>query len=97
MKTTHFLKLVLILSLLSCSEEKTADLVIQNGSFYSAHDSSQIECLASKDGKIIYVGSKDGLNKFIGEGTEVIDAKGQFVMPGFIEGHGHFSGMGKTL
>ena len=29
--------------------------------------------------------------------TKVIDANGQFVMPGFIEGHGHFTGMGSSL
>ncbi|MBK9689200.1 MAG: amidohydrolase family protein [Saprospiraceae bacterium] len=27
----------------------------------------------------------------------MIDARGHFVMPGFIEGHGHFSGLGFSL
>ena len=29
--------------------------------------------------------------------TKVIDLKGSFAMPGIIEGHGHFSGVGTTL
>ena len=35
--------------------------------------------------------------KFGKMGMKMIDAKGNFVMPGFIEGHGHFSGLGKSL
>ena len=31
------------------------------------------------------------------ENTELIDLERQFVMPGFIEGHGHFSGLGGSL
>ena len=43
------------------------------------------------------VGSNDETNVLKGEATEVIDLKGKFMMPGFIEGHGHFSGLGKSL
>ena len=32
-----------------------------------------------------------------GKETKVIDANNAFVMPGWIEGHGHFSGLGKSL
>ncbi len=31
------------------------------------------------------------------KGNRIIDARGKFVMPGFIEGHGHFLGLGKIL
>ncbi|MEL6943563.1 MAG: amidohydrolase, partial [Bacteroidota bacterium] len=35
--------------------------------------------------------------KYTGDSTEVIDLEGQFTMPGFIEGHAHFSGLGSSL
>ena len=53
--------------------------------------------MAVKDGKIIFVGNNTDVKKYIGDKTEVIDAKGQFVMPGFIEGHGHIHGLGASL
>ena len=37
------------------------------------------------------------MEKHIGENTKMIDLEGKFVMPGFIEGHGHFSGLGQSL
>ena len=32
----------------------------------------------------------------MGEGTEVIDLEGRLVVPGLIEGHGHFMGLGQS-
>ena len=43
------------------------------------------------------IGSTTDVQKMKGDQTKVIDLKGQFAMPGFIEGHGHFSGLGKSL
>jgi predicted amidohydrolase YtcJ len=43
------------------------------------------------------LGSNDEIEKFQSENTKVIDLEGQFTMPGFIEGHAHFSGLGNTL
>ncbi|MDV7394480.1 hypothetical protein RZS08_24065, partial [Arthrospira platensis SPKY1] len=43
------------------------------------------------------VGSSEDILKLQGEGTETIDLEGRFAMPGFIEGHGHFSGLGFSL
>ena len=42
------------------------------------------------------MGSDDEIKRYIGAGTEVIDAGGQLVIPGFIESHGHFSGVGEA-
>ena len=33
----------------------------------------------------------------LGSETQVIDAKGMFLMPGLIEGHGHIHGLGASL
>src|SRR5678809_1500524 len=82
-----------ILFFLSCntasqnSSAETAELVINNAKVYTVNKGQPgAEALAVKDGKIIFVGNNTDVKKYIGDKTEVIDAKGQFVMPGFIEG-----------
>ncbi len=42
--------------------------------------------VAIKGSRIAYVGTKDNM---IGEATEIIDAKGLFLAPGYIDPHGH--------
>ncbi|GAB4171092.1 MAG: amidohydrolase [Calditrichia bacterium] len=37
------------------------------------------------------------MDKFIGPNTEVVSIKGQYVLPGLIEGHGHFKSLGMNL
>lgn len=46
--------------------------------------------VATREGRIIGVGSADELRPLIDERTEVIDAGGKTVLPGFIDGHTHF-------
>ncbi len=84
---------------IACKQDPIeASLVIKNANVYTVDESNPIaEAIAIKDGRIIFIGDNEGVNKFEIETTEVIDAEGQFVMPGFIEGHGHFSGLGKSL
>ena len=53
--------------------------------------------VAIRDGKILMVGDDKEVNKLRDDSTIMIDAEGQFVMPGFIEAHGHFSGLGSSL
>ena len=93
-----------ILFFLSCntasqsSTADTAELVINNAKVYTVNkNQAEAEAVAVKDGKIFFVGSNADVKKYIGNKTEVIDAKGQFVMPGFIEGHGHIHGLGSSL
>src|SRR5678815_4123644 len=93
-----------ILFFLSCntasqnSPADTAELVINNAKVYTINKNQpDAEALAVKDGKIIFVGNNADVKKYIGDKTEIIDAKGQFVMPGFIEGHGHIHGLGASL
>lgn len=95
----YFLPVVFIF-LFSCNEagKNTADMVLNNAKVYTVNKNQpEAEAVAVKDGKIVFVGSNEDVKKFIGDKTEVIDCKGQFVMPGFIEGHGHIHGLGSSL
>lgn len=73
-------------------------MVLQNAQVYTVNKNQvNAEAIAIEAGKIVFVGSNEDVKKFIGNETEVIDCKGQFVMPGFIEGHGHIHGLGSSL
>ena len=92
LKNRYFL--FLILFLFGCASEQ-ADLVINNGTIYTMDDFNPLaEAVAIRDGKIIAVGSQYAMELFIGNQTKVLDLNGKTMVPGLIEGHGHFMGLG---
>ncbi len=78
--------------------ETKADLILLNGQIYTVDDQLRtVEALAIKDGRILQVGSNREIEMLRSDSTQVIDLKGGFAMPAFIEGHGHYSGLGSSL
>ena len=72
-----------------------AEFVLTNGKVVTVEDGApQAQAVAASGGKIVAIGSNGDIKTFIGPNTEVVDAKGQLVIPGFIEGHGHYTGVG---
>ncbi|MFQ5447187.1 MAG: amidohydrolase [Saprospiraceae bacterium] len=93
-----FSVLILLLSLAACQPHETADIIFINGNIYTVDTlMPRAEALAIKDGCIMQVGTNADIEKLKGEKTEVRDLDGHFAMPGFIEGHGHFSSLGVSL
>ncbi|QGW28540.1 amidohydrolase [Phnomibacter ginsenosidimutans] len=83
---------------IACSQSPKADLVIQHADVYTVDSArSKAQSVAVKDGRIVFVGSDADVAAWIGSNTEVLDAKGAFLMPGFIEGHGHIHNLGDFL
>lgn len=75
-----------------------ADLIFYNANIYTVNEAQpEAEALAVRDGKILAVGDSASIFDFADAQTELIDLEGAFTMPGFIEGHGHFSGLGGSL
>lgn len=64
-----------------------ADLLIVNGKVYSG--GAFHEALAIRGDRIIEVGAADRLTRLRGPQTEVIDARGRAVVPGFNDSHVH--------
>jgi len=93
---TLVMVVLVYLCLLGCGEKKTpADLIIKGGVIYTADDSNPIvETVAVMGDRIVYAGKEAGLSRFEGEHTTMIDLAGKTMTPGFIEGHGHFMGVG---
>lgn len=87
-----------IFCLISCSSPEPVDLVIYNADIYTVNPKQpKAEALVISEGKIIMIGDDASVEDYKASAKEVIDAKKAFVMPGFIEGHGHFSGLGQSL
>lgn len=81
----------LSLSFASCSPSIEADTVVYGKIFTSEQQDTLVEAFAVKDGKYVYVGNKEGAEKYVGKATEIIDRTGQgMVMAGCTEGHGHY-------
>ena len=71
------------------------DLIVVNGSVLTQDDAMpSAEAFAIKDGRFVAVGSSDDVRNSAGGATEVIDAAGATVVPGFIDAHSHPSGAG---
>lgn len=67
-----------------------SDLVITNAAVFTSDiSSSWAQAVAVSGGKIDYVGDDAGVVPFIGFNTEVIDANGYMLTPGFIDNHCH--------
>jgi adenine deaminase len=82
-------------SLVECAMGRVpADLVIQDGQWVCVQTGEIIPHtdIAIRDGRIAFVGPDAGHT--IGESTQVLDAKGRFLVPGLLDAHMHVeSGM----
>jgi len=82
----------------SCNSDPSADLILYNGNIYTVNEAMQTaSSIAVKDGKILEISGDNLLEKYKSSTPETIDLRGAFTMPGFIEGHAHFSNLGKSL
>ncbi len=74
-----------------------ADLVLTHGKVVTVEDGMpETEAVAVRAGRIVALGSSADLRQYVGTATQVIDLAGQLVIPGFVEGHGHFSSIGEA-
>ncbi|WP_445455360.1 amidohydrolase [Flavobacterium sp. HNIBRBA15423] len=98
MKVLKTIAFFLLFILSSCIKNKeSVDLIIANAKIYTVNETFQlVEAFAIKDGKIIAVGtSKEIKEKY--QAKETIDAKNQFVYPGFYDAHAHLYRLGITM
>lgn len=74
-----------------------ADLVLRGGKVATVDPAlGNVEAVAVNGYLVTAVGSNDEISAYIGPETEVIELNGRFAMPGFIEGHGHYMGLGRS-
>lgn len=87
-----------LLLVVSCAAPPdAADLVLRNGKIITVDDSQPTaQSVAIRGDRLVAVGSDSQIEPFIGPETEVLELGGRLVVPGFIEGHGHFTSLGEA-
>ena len=95
MKIVQFLALIVIL-LASCNSEEKADMVFIGKTVTVDANFSIKEAVAVKNSKIIFVGNKNEVKKYIGKETFVVEKEGIFIMPGMHDAHCHPFGLGNN-
>ncbi len=92
----HFFILVILTVLFSCNKEEKiqVDTIVINANIYTVNASfDKAQAFAIKDGKILDIGlDSDIQNKY--QSYIVVNADGQTIVPGFIDAHCHFLGLG---
>ncbi len=78
------------------ADEPTLAIVNANIVTMNSQQPQAQAILVGADGKIAAVGSSADIKSKVDQKTKVIDADGKFLMPGFIEGHGHFLRLGES-
>ena len=89
---------------------KIADTVYHNGKIYTVtetaaearegNDARTVDVVATLNGKIIFAGSKaDAESKgflSVANVNKIVDLRGKTMLPGFVDGHGHFPQQGES-
>jgi hypothetical protein len=74
-----------------------ADLILHNGKIVTMDERTpKVEALATRGDRILSLGKDDQVMQLKGPCTRVIDLQGKLALPGFIEGHGHFTSLGQS-
>jgi predicted amidohydrolase YtcJ len=79
--------------MLSTVARAAPDLIVINGDVYTVDPGTpRAEAFAVEGGRFAAVGSNAEIRALADDGTRIIDAGGNTVTPGFIDGHSHMSG-----
>ena len=87
----RILIVILVLSSQSACMQQNSDRIFVNGTIWTGDaDNPWAEAIALKGETITIVGSTHDVRASTDSGTDVIDLKGAFTVPGFIDNHTHF-------
>jgi predicted amidohydrolase YtcJ len=98
------MRFTLVLAALTCTvvplraqNVAPADLVLRNGRIVTV-DSARptAQAMAVRGSRIVAIGTNAQINRYVGRNTRVIELAGRLAVPGLIEGHGHFMGLGEA-
>jgi len=91
----------LVVSIFACrpatDAQDAADLVLRGGRVVTVDEAlPEAEAMAIRGDRILFVGTDAEVEAYTGPETEVVDLAGRLAIPGFIEGHGHLMGLGRS-
>lgn len=90
----NFISVLALALIVSCAKKESVDSIVFNANIYTVNsDFDKAEAFAIKDGRIYDIASyEELLSKYITENS--IDANTKTIVPGFIDAHCHFYGLG---
>jgi predicted amidohydrolase YtcJ len=90
----------LLVSLPGCEaggNPEAADLVLTNGKIVTMDPNvPEVEAIAVKGYTVVAIGTAEEMAEYVGSSTRTIDLEGQLAVPGFIDSHGHYLGLGHS-
>jgi predicted amidohydrolase YtcJ len=76
---------------------RPADLVLRGGKIVTVDRArAEAQAIAVSGDTIVALGSNQDIEPYVGPSTRVIDLKGALAVPGFIDAHVHFTGVGEA-
>ncbi|WP_127141263.1 amidohydrolase [Flagellimonas marinaquae] len=91
-----YLLLFVIPVFFSCNTKKEVDLIVTNANVYTVDANfSKVTGFAVKDGKFVAVGDSEEISKKY-NAKKQLDAEGKTIVPGLIDAHCHFYGLGQN-
>ena len=88
---------IILTLMISCNKKTPVDLIVHNANIYTIDNAfSKAQAFAVKDGKFVAVGDEGTIMRQYAA-KETINAQGDAVYPGFMDGHCHFTGYGENL
>lgn len=74
------------------------DLIVINGAIRTMDDTlPRATAFVSRAGELVFVGGDEGALGMRTRSSEVLDARGRLVLPGFTDSHIHFTGFAQSL
>ena len=75
---------------------RPADLVLRGGKIVTLDATKpEVQALAARNGAVVALGTNAEIARYVGPATQVVELRGRLAIPGFIEGHAHFTGIGE--
>jgi len=97
---TRLALFAILIPLAGCRTEgrgEEADLILTNGKILTMDPAlPQAEAIAVKGYTILAVGSAGEIAGYAGPDTRTVDLDGKLAVPGFIDAHGHYMGLGES-
>ena len=91
-----FFLIATALLVFSCNTKEEVDLIVTNANVYTLDANfSKVTSFAVKDGKFVAVGDSEEISKKY-NAKEQLDAEGKTIVPGLIDAHCHFYGLGQN-
>jgi predicted amidohydrolase YtcJ len=97
MRYLIFTLIIIIIQSCSLSKKEQAELILINGNIYTVNENfDKAQAFAVKNGRFLAVGTNEDILKLY-ESKNVVDAKNQTILPGLIDAHCHFFGLGMAM